>query len=137
VHADSILAHYTFDDGSADDVSGNGNHGSDVNSDAITTGGKKNGAYGLTGDGLYGVNVNTTRFHAATSMAITAAQGLTVSFWIYPTQQIASYHCMVIQLSTTSYIQLESTDNTRMRFKPSNTTFFTARSTRGITFRLS
>jgi hypothetical protein len=123
VHADSLLAHYDFNDGTANDVSGAGNHGSDVNSDAIASGGAKSGAYGLTGDGLYGINVNTTRFHAATSMALTAAQGLTVSFWLYPTQQIAGYNCMCVQLSGSTYVQVESSDNTKMRFKPSNTTF--------------
>jgi hypothetical protein len=124
VHADSILLYYDFEDGNANDKSGAGNHGTDVNSDAIATGGAKHGTYGITGDEKYGVNLNTTRLHGPVDLVITAAQGLTVSFWCYPTQQIAGYHQMVVQLSSSTYLQVESSDNTRMRVKPSNTTFY-------------
>jgi hypothetical protein len=111
---DDLLLYYDFEDGNANDKSGNGNDGTEVGS-CINTGNSKNGTYGINGD------INN-RLECA-QLTITPSNGFTMSFWIYPTA-FSEAHAYVFSLSSTIYLQVENGANDYMRFKPSASTFY-------------
>jgi hypothetical protein len=126
VDNNNILFYYDFEDGNADDKSGNANHGSDVNGNAITTASAKNGTYRIKGDGLYGSTTSTTRLYSPVNLPFVSAQGLTFCFWIYVKNilQNNTYYACPMYISGSTYLQQDKITDTDFRLKPSSGNFY-------------
>lgn len=100
----NILLYYDFENGTANDKSGNDNHGT-VTGNVIQTTAAKNGSYGATGDGLKR-NI-TTRI--STDLNWVSTLGLTMSFWLKsPAVAISTNTCIVAFSSTTMLTLINS-----------------------------